>query len=244
MIDDSFPLVQFKFTDSWVIKWLSIGHDYIWFMQMDSDDDRHFYDGSILDDNKKTNYKILNESDIQKIQKEDNTRVCSLLSVPKTSACILLCHYKWNVESLLDTWLADEERVIKDAGLARKGLETSISDSIEFTCGICFDVFPAHDKIIKSYDHVYCTTCLGTDISIAIDEGPGCLSLRCPDPKCNAPFGEDIVNLLVSEECKRKYYQYFVRAYVEGNSNVKWCPAPDCSSVIQYIGANGGKWSL
>lgn len=63
--------------------------------------------------------------------------------------------------------------------------------------------------------------------------------LRCPDPSCNAPFGENMVNLLVSEECKKKFYQYFVRSYVEGNSNVKWCPTPDCGAAIEYIGDDG-----
>ncbi|XP_074356405.1 putative E3 ubiquitin-protein ligase ARI7 [Apium graveolens] len=86
---------------------------------------------------------------------------------------------------------------------------------------------------------MYCTTCLDSYISIAIDEGPGCLSLRCPDPSCNAPFGEDMVNLLASEEHKKKFYQYFVRSYVEGNSNVKWCPAPNCGAAIEYIGDDG-----
>lgn len=200
---------------------------------MDFDfDDVDFIDESLSDeDQKKKNFKILKESDIQKIQEDDIASVCSLLSVPRTSACSLLYHFKWNVESLLETWFSDEERVRKKVGLVKKA---SIGNSLEFTCGICFDVFPFHDKIVSSCDHMYCNICLGTYISVSIDEGPGCLSLRCPDPSCKAAIGEDMVNMLVSDKHRKKFHQYFVRSYVEGNTNVKWCPAPECDAAIEY----------
>lgn len=208
---------------------------------MDFDfDDVNFIDESTSgDDQKKKSFKILKESDIQKIQEDDIASVSSLLSVPTTSACILLYHFKWNVESLMETWFSDEERVKKNVGLVNK---TSIGDSTEFTCGICFDVFPANDNIIGSCDHIYCSTCLGTYISTSIDEGPGCLSLRCPDPSCKAAVGVDMVHLLVSDTYRKKFHQYLVRSYVDqGNNNVKWCPAPDCDAAAKYNGDDDGE---
>ncbi|XP_017238315.2 probable E3 ubiquitin-protein ligase ARI7 [Daucus carota subsp. sativus] len=200
--------------------------------------DLGFDDISFEDHDEKTNFRVLKVSDIEKIQEDAIASVCSLLSVPKDSACILLYHFKWNVESLMETWFSDEERVKKNVGLVKKA---SFANSLDFTCGICFDVFPAHDKMACSCDHMYCHSCLGTYISISIDEGPGCLSLRCPDPSCKAAVGVDMVSLLVSDEYWKKFRKYFVRSFVEGNSRVKWCPAPDCDAAIEYYGDDDGE---
>lgn len=57
----------------------------------------------------------------------------------------------------------------------------------------------------------------------AINDGPGCLSLRCPSPDCNAAVGEKIILPLVSEEDKMKYMRYILRSYVEANRKVRNC---------------------
>uniref|UniRef100_A0A166A4L8 RBR-type E3 ubiquitin transferase n=1 Tax=Daucus carota subsp. sativus TaxID=79200 RepID=A0A166A4L8_DAUCS len=203
------------------------------------DDNANFYDNSVSDEGQeKQSYRILNASDIRRIQEKDIASVCSLLSVTAPSARVLLYHYEWNLESLMEQWFADEERVRKEVGLVQKGLNTSIGSTfVRFTCEICFDEFCAGDQIMNRFcDHKYCKTCLVSYISTAIDDGPGCLSLRCPDPSCNAAIGVDVVNLLVYRQYMKKYNEFFVRSYVEGNSNVKWCPAPDCDAAIQYNG--------
>lgn len=57
-------------------------------------------------------------------------------------------------------------------------------------------------------------------ISTAINDGPGCLMLRCPDPSCSAAVGQDMINELASDEDKEKYSRYFIRSYVEDNRKV------------------------
>jgi ariadne-1 len=57
-------------------------------------------------------------------------------------------------------------------------------------------------------------------ISTAINDGPGCLMLRCPDPSCAAAVGQDMVNLLASDEDKGKYERYLCRSYIEDNRKV------------------------
>lgn len=44
--------------------------------------------------------------------------------------------------------------------------------------------------------------------------------LRCPDPSCGAAVGQDMINLLASDDDKKKYFRYFVRSYVEDNRKV------------------------
>lgn len=57
-------------------------------------------------------------------------------------------------------------------------------------------------------------------ISTAINDGPGCLMLRCPDPSCSAAVGQDMVNLFASDEDKGKYERYLCRSYIEDNRKV------------------------
>lgn len=61
--------------------------------------------------------------------------------------------------------------------------------------------------------------CLGY-ISTSINDGPGCLMLRCPDPSCRAAVGQDMINLLASDEDNEKYSRYLLRSYIEDNRKV------------------------
>lgn len=66
---------------------------------------------------------------------------------------------------------------------------------------------------------IFYFSCLGY-ISTSINDGPGCLMLRCPDPSCAAAVGQDMINVLASDEDKEKYFRYFIRSYVEDNRKV------------------------
>lgn len=57
-------------------------------------------------------------------------------------------------------------------------------------------------------------------ITTSINDGPGCLLLRCPDPSCRASVGQDMILKLASEEDKEKYARYFVRSYIEDKKKV------------------------
>lgn len=56
--------------------------------------------------------------------------------------------------------------------------------------------------------------------SSSINDGPGCLMLRCPDPSCCAAIGRDMINNLASDEDKKRYARYLLRSYIEDNKQV------------------------
>lgn len=62
--------------------------------------------------------------------------------------------------------------------------------------------------------------CVTGYITTSINDGPGCLLLRCPDPACIAAVGQDMILKLASKEDKEKYYRYIVRSYVEDKKKV------------------------
>ncbi|KAE9620452.1 putative aminoacyltransferase, E1 ubiquitin-activating enzyme [Lupinus albus] len=165
------------------------------------------------------NFTILKESDIQQRQDEDISRVATVLSISKVSASILLRHYNWSVSKVHDAWFADEVRVRKAVGLLEQPVVQYPNDE-ELKCGICFENYPRAKIQMASCGHPYCISCWAGYIGTSINDGPGCLMLRCPDPTCGAAVGQDMIDLIPSDDDKHKYNHYLLRSYIEDNKKV------------------------
>ncbi|KAK3038383.1 hypothetical protein RJ639_030283 [Escallonia herrerae] len=119
-----------------------------------------------------------------------------------------------NVNNVHEAWFADEDRVRKAVGLLEKPV-VQLPTSGEMTCGICFEVFPFDMIQSAACGHSFCSTCWAGYINTSINDGPGCLMLRCPDPSCSAAVDRDMVNMFASDENNEKYRRYLVRSYIE-----------------------------
>uniref|UniRef100_A0A1J3JI90 RBR-type E3 ubiquitin transferase n=2 Tax=Noccaea caerulescens TaxID=107243 RepID=A0A1J3JI90_NOCCA len=184
------------------------------------------------------NYVVLKEEDIRRHQKDDIGRVSMVLSISQVEAIILLLHYHWSVSKVHDEWFADEERVRRTVGILEGPVVTTPDDG-ELTCGICFESFLPEEILSVACGHPFCPTCWTGYISTTINDGPGCLMLRCPEPSCPAAVGQDMFEKLASQEDKEKYYRYFLRSYVEDNRKMKWCPSPGCEHAIDLSAGTG-----
>ncbi|KAF9612152.1 hypothetical protein IFM89_038340 [Coptis chinensis] len=184
------------------------------------------------------NHTVLTEEEIKACQDEAITEVESVLSLPRDSAIVLLCEYNWRVSNVTDDWFADEDKVRKKVGLLVKPVVYYLPDK-KINCRICFDDFCPRDMVSVACGHLFCKLCWKGYITTSINDGPGCLTLRCPEIKCPAIVGQDIVDKLVSGQEKKKYSRYLLRSYVEINTNVKWCPAPDCDNAVEFVAGSG-----
>ncbi|WOL01279.1 putative E3 ubiquitin-protein ligase ARI8 isoform X1 [Canna indica] len=183
------------------------------------------------------NYTILSEMDIRQHQVEDINRVSTVLSIPRYAACILLRNYNWSISRVHDEWFADEEHVRKAVGLLEEPVE--MQNARELTCGICFENYPRNMMTSASCAHPFCGACWRGYISTSINDGPGCLMLRCPDPSCGSAVGQNMVERLASDVDKEKYSRYLLRSYVEDSRKIKWCPAPGCEFAAEYVMGSG-----
>ena len=63
-------------------------------------------------------------------------KVCSVLSISKDEAVIILLHFKWNTVWVTDGWFVKEENIRRDLGL----LETRVAEvdpNSVMVCGVC-----------------------------------------------------------------------------------------------------------
>ncbi|XP_059437764.1 probable E3 ubiquitin-protein ligase ARI8 [Corylus avellana] len=203
------------------------------FIDNDSDDS-----DDIASHRHQQNYTILNEADIHQRQEDDIMRISTVLSISKVAASMLLRYYNWSVSKVHDEWFADEEKVRRAVGLLERPV-IEYPNARELPCGICFDTYPCDKIHAVACGHPFCNSCWAGYIGTAINDGPGCLMLRCPDPSCGAAVGQDMIKLLTSHEDKEKYSRYFIRSYIEDNRKTKWCPAPGCDYAVDFIVGSG-----
>ncbi|BBN00641.1 ariadne-1 [Marchantia polymorpha subsp. ruderalis] len=199
------------------------------------------------------NYTILSEKDIRQRQEEAIATITNFLSVSKTDAGILLRHFKWSVSKVNDEWFADEESVRRSVGLVRptrpEYQRRSRGRGQEMRCTICFETHSfssiSRMKAEPACGHFFCDVCWTGYIHTAINDGPGCLTLRCADPSCGAAIGEDMVLSLVCTDDRTKYNRYLLRSYVEDNRKAKWCPAPGCEyAVLGFVPGVGASYDI
>ncbi|KAM3387870.1 hypothetical protein ACQJBY_010597 [Aegilops geniculata] len=206
------------------------------FADHDSDDSPE-----LLSHRQQQNYCILSEAGIKQRQEDDINRVSTVLSISKSEACALLRSYNWSVSKVHDEWFVDEERVRKVVGFPEKRIE--MPNDRELACGICFENCPHASMSAAACGHPFCSVCWRGYISTAINDGPGCLMLRCPDPSCAAAVGQDMINSLANEEDKEKYGRYLCRSYIEDNRKcTEEAHRPvDCATVSKWILKNSAE---
>ncbi|KAI5082911.1 hypothetical protein GOP47_0002654 [Adiantum capillus-veneris] len=184
-------------------------------------------------------FTVLTEKAITQRQEAAIESVVSVLSLSKTQAGMLLRNFEWCVNRVHEEWFADEFRVRDRVGLLEKSIKPHIVGLREIKCGICLEYHPIERMQAACCDHVFCLSCWAGYAHTSISDGPGCLSLRCPNPDCNAAAGEDLILSLVPEEDKKKYRRYILRSYVEANRKAKWCPAPGCENAVEFTPGSG-----
>ncbi|KAF5178136.1 E3 ubiquitin-protein ligase arih1 [Thalictrum thalictroides] len=190
------------------------------------------------------NYCVLSYEDIKTHQEDAINMVSGVLSTSKFESTLLLLDYNWVVTQVEEAWFADEEKVRIEVGLIEKPVVEYHNFSMQVTCVICFDNYPRKEMNSAACGHLFCSTCWRAYISTSINDGPGCLRLRCPLYKCTSAVSQDIVNELVSTEDKDRYSYYLLRSYVESRKKTKWCPAAGCDNAVDYEHDGGSYYDV
>ncbi|XP_019107942.2 probable E3 ubiquitin-protein ligase ARI8 isoform X3 [Beta vulgaris subsp. vulgaris] len=212
----------------------------------ESDDDSDFDTGIISDleeelDNCIINhqkpYKVITEAAVRHCQERDIKNISDILSITKDEASLLLLHFDWNANAVLDEWFTNGQKLREELGLTDVPMDVAMEspDAKDVTCGICSGNFSRHLVAAASCGHIFCNTCWTGYIGTSIKDGLACLKLRCPDSSCNTAVGLDMINMLASDDDKEIYARYFRRSYIGNITKAKWCPAPGCNYAVLLV---------
>ena len=57
--------------------------------------------------------------------------------------------------------------------------------------------------------------------------------ILCPQVDCFAIIPNDVIESLVSKETVQKYLHFDIKAFVDSNPSIKWCPFPGCGMAVK-----------
>jgi ariadne-1 len=160
--------------------------------------------------------------------------VSMILQISKEEVAILLRHFRWNKERLLEDYMDRPGKVLEAAGLgstlkSRPKLEVIPG----FTCDICCDDDSGLESFGMKCGHRFCVNCYRHYLTQKIKEEGEAARIRCPSEGCNRIIDSKSLDLLVTPHLKDRYSELLNRTYVEDLDTLKWCPAPDCANAVE-----------
>ncbi|KAL6661983.1 hypothetical protein ACP70R_001367 [Stipagrostis hirtigluma subsp. patula] len=183
-------------------------------------------------------YVVLTEAEIQQRLSNEAAEMAAALSVPPDWALALLGHYRWNTVQLQEDWSADQGRVRDAVGLRGDAdADTAVPGREEtMTCGICLEDRPSPEIASAGCAHHYCHDCWRGYVAAAVDDGPRCLSLRCPDASCSTAVLRGTVERFATDAGRAVYARRLSRSYVEARGlRLKPCPAAGCGCAVDIL---------
>ncbi|KAK2547797.1 E3 ubiquitin-protein ligase arih1 [Acropora cervicornis] len=168
--------------------------------------------------------------------------VNSVFQLPRPTARILLSHFKWDKEKLLERYYSgDQDRLFSEAHIVSpnrtnsrptpsKRVNTRSSSALpEGNCDICLSTF-----VGLECNHRFCHRCWKEYITTKVmDEHVG-EGISCPAHKCDILVDEAFVGQVVKDtKVKSQYNHLIANSFVENNRLMSWCPGPDCQNAVK-----------
>eukprot|EP00803_Ostreobium_quekettii_P000363 evm.model.scf_159.2 EVM.evm.TU.scf_159.2 scf_159:22345-29222(-) len=189
-------------------------------------------DKEVISTLRKRNYKILEEDDLRARRGEVVNGVTSVLNVDDELAVKLLRLYKWDPAKATEAWFNSYEKVHSRLGLTEDNC-AGASTSGRQTCLVCFEAHDCGNVCVAPCGHVLCKDCWRGFIAAAVEAGPSCLDLRCPQPDCRKNIPQHIISQTASEEDKKWIQAFDSRSFVDENPNLAWCTGPGCERIVE-----------
>lgn len=181
-----------------------------------------------------TPFKVYEPPDIQAQQSEMVDEVNMILDINKEDAAILLRHFRWQKERLLEDYMDRPKKVLEAAGL---GSSTSALPKLEivpgFMCDICCEDGDNLQSFALKCQHRFCVDCYRQYLTQKIREEGEAARIQCPSDGCKRIIDSRSLDLLVTPDLYSRYRELLDRTYVEDKDILKWCPAPDCVNAVE-----------
>ncbi|KAM0787626.1 hypothetical protein ACM66B_003692 [Microbotryomycetes sp. NB124-2] len=193
--------------------------------------------GRLLDDDKdaphKIEYRVLTIEQLGLEQRKAVDYVTDMLHLKPESAAVLLRHFAWKKDKLIEAYMEDSDATLTLAGIHETGTQPRIKRMRGFTCGVCYNDDDDQETLALSCDHRFCRDCYTHYVESKIVQDGESRRIQCMNSKCTVIVDEKTVEILVSSEAMQKYRKLLNRTYVDDNTHLRWCPAPGCENAIE-----------
>ncbi|KAJ0003324.1 hypothetical protein NQD34_008422 [Periophthalmus magnuspinnatus] len=100
-------------------------------------------------------------------------------------------------------------------------------------CGICLcSISVFEDPVDMSCGHEFCRACWEEFLNVKIQEGDA-HNIFCPAYECYQLVPVHVIESVVSREMDQRYLQFDIKAFVENNPSIRWCPVPRCERAVR-----------
>ncbi|KAI8776004.1 ankyrin repeat and IBR domain-containing protein 1 [Biomphalaria glabrata] len=197
-------------------------------------------------------YSGLRPQDLQEAKDQLLVETADMLSVPLFTAEALLRNHEWSRETLLEAWISDPIACCEKCGVTlpstlfsekpqvQENLASPLPSPLhtaptplDAECNICANTFLIADEPVHMPClHQFCKDCWERYLNVKIQEGDA-HHITCPAYDCTMLVPVDIIEGIVSRDMALRYLQFDIKAFVDSNPDMKWCPSPGCGQAVK-----------
>ncbi|XP_076006376.1 ankyrin repeat and IBR domain-containing protein 1 [Genypterus blacodes] len=208
-------------------------------------------------------YEGLRPQDLRRLKDMLIVETADMLQAPLFTAEALLRAHDWDREKLLEAWMTNAEDCCQRSGVQMpnpppSGYNTwdtlpsprtprtprpSITspDQINLIpaeeqstmCGICMSSISVFEEPVDmSCGHEFCRACWEGFLNLKIQEGEA-HNIFCPAYDCFQLVPVEVIESVVSREMDKRYLQFDIKAFVENNPAIRWCPQAGCERAVR-----------
>uniref|UniRef100_A0A4W6EG82 Ankyrin repeat and IBR domain-containing protein 1 n=1 Tax=Lates calcarifer TaxID=8187 RepID=A0A4W6EG82_LATCA len=208
-------------------------------------------------------YEGLRPQDLRRLKDMLIVETADMLQAPLFTAEALLRAHDWDREKLLEAWMSNAEECCQRSGVQMpnpppsgcnawdtlpsprtpRTTRSSVTspdqislmpaDEESSLCGICMSSISVFEEPVDmSCGHEFCRACWEGFLNLKIQEGEA-HNIFCPAFDCYQLVPVEVIESVVSREMDRRYLQFDIKAFVENNPAIRWCPVAGCERAVR-----------
>ncbi|XP_046859587.1 ankyrin repeat and IBR domain-containing protein 1-like [Xenia sp. Carnegie-2017] len=183
----------------------------------------------------------LGEKELQETKDNLLVQTADMLQVSLFMAEGLLRYFDWSREALLQAWIDDPISACEAAGVTSSSQsetqtvhyeeEENVNTKLE--CSICCDSYNVDMfSVSLSCAHRFCINCWKSYLGQKITDGD-ISNIKCPATDCVCLVPVEVIESVVPKDVANKFGRFNIKAFVDSNPYLKWCPFPECGKAVQ-----------
>ncbi|XP_051949253.1 ankyrin repeat and IBR domain-containing protein 1-like isoform X1 [Xyrauchen texanus] len=207
-------------------------------------------------------YEGLNLQDLRQLKDMLIVETADMLQAPLFTAEALLRAHDWDREKLLEDWMSNAEDCCQRSGVQMptpppsgynawdtlpsprtpRTTRSSVTSPDEISlsptdglalCGICMcPISVFEDPVDMSCGHEFCRACWEGFFNLKIQDGEA-HNIICPAYDCFQLVPVEVIESVVSREMDKRYLQFDIKAFVDNNPAIRWCPVARCERAVR-----------